>query len=132
MAHPTRGHRSGTYEIEQLLDVDLDALTITYRSAAAYQPQTARLKSTHTRAAQQMLQAMADSIKVGDNGDAFSGWESAVTLEKAMWYAKVMVERLHAAGITDFADPAIDVPVLRSMYAPLGSSDMKRSCALLR
>ena len=44
MAHPTRGHRSGTYEIQELVAVDPDDLSITYRTAAAYQPQTRRLE----------------------------------------------------------------------------------------
>jgi hypothetical protein len=78
-----------------------------------------------------MLQALADSIKVGDNGDAFSGWESSHTLNNALWYSKVMLERLHAAGVTDFADHAIDVPLLRSLYEPLHSNMKRSACWLL-
>lgn len=131
MAHPTRGHRSGTYDIQELVAVDPDDLSITYRTAAAFQPQTRRLTSEPTVAARQLLQAMADSIKVSDNGDAFSGWESEETLRRAMWYSKVMLEVLHASGVTDFADPAIDVPLLRSLYQPFDSNTKRSACWLL-
>ena len=63
MAHPTRGHRSGTYEIQELVAVDPDDLSITHRTAAAYQPQTRRLTSEPTVAARPLLQAMADRTR---------------------------------------------------------------------
>ncbi|SFK50827.1 hypothetical protein [Geodermatophilus ruber] len=130
MAHATRGHRSGTYEIQELLAVDPDALTITYRHAGAYQPQTARLTADSTPAARQLLQAMADSIKVADNGDSDSGWESAKSVINACWYGKIMLAELAALGFDDFADARIDVPVLRALYQPM-SSGMRRSACLL-
>lgn len=131
MAHPTRGRRSGTYEIEALLNVDLDVLEITYRSAGAFRPQVLKLESAQTSAARQMVQAMADSIKVGTNGDADSGWESAVTLKNANWFAKVMLDRLHEAGISDFSSAAVDVPLLRSLYEPMHSNMKRSACWLL-
>lgn len=131
MAHPTRGHRSGTYEIQQILTVDHDELAITYRHAAAYQPQVMQLNADNTPAARQLLQAMADSIKVGDNGDADSGWESSVTLDNNAWNAKVMLERLHDQGFATFDDSSLDVPVLRSLYEPMHSNRKRSACWLL-
>jgi hypothetical protein len=94
MAHPTRGHRSGTYEIQQILAVDHDTLTITYRHAGAYEPDVAHLNVEPTPAARQLLQAMADSIKVGSNGDTMSGWESQHSLRNACFYGRVMLVEL--------------------------------------
>ena len=131
MAHPTRGRRSGAYEIEAVVNVDLDELEITYRTAAAFQPQILALESERTLAAQQLLQAMADSIKVGLNGDADSGWESAATLKNATWFSKVMLDRLHQAGISDFSSVAVNVPLLRSLYEPLNSTMKRSACWLL-
>lgn len=131
MAHPTRGHRSGTYEIEALLNVDLDKLEITYRSAAAFQPQVLRLQTQKSHAARQMLQAMADSIKVGLNGDADSGWESAVTLQNGFFEARVMLEQFHGMGLTDFSYADLSIPVLRSLYEPLNSNRKRSACWLL-
>lgn len=132
MAHPTRGHRSGTYEIQQILAVDPDNLIITYRHAAAYQPQTMQLNAEHTPAARQMLQAMVDSIKVADNGDADSGWESSETLTKlGKWTAQVMLRELQAQGFDDFADRHLGVPELRRLYEPMHSNTKRSACWLL-
>ncbi len=131
MAHPTRGRRTGTYEIEELVDVDLHALRITFRHAGAYQNQTVVLKVEHTEAAEQLLQAMADSIKIGENGDSDSGWESAFTLRNAIFYARIMHDRLVEAGFRTFSDPEIDVPILRSLYQPLHSHMKRSACWLL-
>ena len=131
MAHPTRGHRSATYEIKEIVEVDTDALAITVRHAAAYQPERVALNIEHSPAAEQMLRAMADSIKVGDNGDADSGWESKNTVKNAAFLGRVMVERLHATGFRTFDDPAIDVPVLRDLYASFNSNIKRSACWLL-
>ena len=131
MAHPTRGHRSGTYEITELVGTDPDTLAITVRHAAAYQPQTLQIKHASTPAARQMLQAIADSIKVGDNGDADSAWESLATLEKGVNFARVMLDELSTKGLDDFSDPALDVPLLRSLYDPLTSNSKRSACHLL-
>ena len=131
MAHPTRGHRSATYQIQEILDVDHSTLTITVRHAAAYQPESFYLAVEHSPAAEQMLTAMVDSIKVGHNGDAFSGWESTFTLRNATFQGRIMVERLHEAGFQSFADPRIGVPVLRDLYAPLDLNTKRSACWLL-
>ena len=131
MAHPTRGHRSATYEIEEIVDLDTDKLAITVRHAAAYLPQVVSLSVEHSPAAEQMLQAMADSIKVSTNGDIDSGWESIMTLQYSSFFARVMVERLHDAGFRTFDDRRIDVPVLRQLYAPLNAHIKRSACWLL-
>lgn len=131
MAHPTRGRRSGTYEIEELLAVDLDRLEIHFRHAAAYQPDSVRLNIDNTPAARQMLRAMADSIKVADNGDRDSGWESAQTVHQSVFMATHMVEALASKGFDTFADRRIDVPILRDLYSQFGSSSTKRSACWL-
>ena len=131
MAHATRGRRSATYQIEKILSVDLPTLTITIRHAAAYQPETCTLLTEHSPAAEQMLQAAADSIKVGINGDSDSGWESVQTLRYGLSYAKTMVDRLHGAGFYTFDDPDINVPVLRQLYAPFRSNTQRTACWLL-
>lgn len=131
MAHATRGHRSGTFEIERINKVDRNLLTITFQHAAAYQPQVVRLNVDHTPAAEQMLQAMADSIKVGDNGDADSGWESSVTLKNSVFQATTMLNRLYERGFTTFAESQIDVPLLRWLYEPLQSTHKRSACWLL-
>ena len=38
MAHPTAATGAAPYEIQELVAVDPDDLSITYRTAAAYQP----------------------------------------------------------------------------------------------
>jgi len=131
MAHPTRGHRSATYEIEEIVEVDVDELTIKVRHAAAYMPEVVSLSVEHSPAAEQMLRAMADSIKVSTNGDADSGWESAFTLKNALFNGRVMLEQLYDAGFRTFADERIDVPVLRELYAPLNSNTKRSACWLL-
>lgn len=131
MAHPTRGRRSATYEIQQVVDVDTKALTITVRHAAAYQPTTFALGVNHSAAAEQMINAMADSIKVGVNGDADSGWESVTTLKNSIFHGRTMVERLNQAGFLTFADPGIDVPILRDLYSPFTSNSKRSACWLL-
>lgn len=131
MAHRTRGHRSGTYEIQELVDVDTHALTITVRHAAAHQPSRYALMVEHSAAAEEMLWAMAHSIRVGSNGDADSGWESVATLRNAVFHARVMVERLHEAGFRTFADSNLDVPILRRLYAPFQSNGKRTACWLL-
>lgn len=131
MAHATRGRRSGTYEIEEIVDVDLKELTITYRHAAAYLPQTLTLNVPHTRAAEQFLQAMADSVKVGDNGDRESAWESSATLVQSKHYVTVMLRELSAQGIEDLADERLDVPALRSLYDPIVSNGKRSAMWLL-
>lgn len=55
MAHPTRGRRTGTYEIEEILDIDHASLTIIYRHSAAYKVQSVRLEVENTQAAKQAL-----------------------------------------------------------------------------
>lgn len=131
MAHPRRGHRSGTYEILDVVDVDLDSLAITIRHAAAHRPQTVRMRTDATPAAKEMILAVADSIKVGGSGDADSGWESAQTLEKGLFNARVMVERLHQLGYSTFSDDSLEVPTLRELYAPLSSNVARSACWLL-
>ena len=130
MAHPTRGHRSSTYETEELVNVNTEELTLTVRHAGAYLPQELRLTYEHTTAAQQMLLAMADSIKVCSNADAESGWESLRTIVNAMFVARVMLGVLHEAGITGFTDARIDLPLLRTLCGP-PSPNTKRSAGWL-
>jgi hypothetical protein len=131
MAHRTRGRRSGTYEIEQVVKVDLDRLEITYRHAAAYQPQTVRLDVDRTPAAEQMLKAMADSIKTGGNGDEDSAWESSVTLTNGAWNARTILREFYRQGFDTFADPRVDVPILRRRYEPMHSNRKRSACWLL-
>ena len=131
MAHPTRGSRSATYEIHEIVEVDVDTLSMTVRHAGAYRTEDFKLVVENSPAARQMLRAIADSVKVGSNGDVDSAWESIFTLRYAMFYAKVMVERLHEAGFRSFADSQVDVPVLRQLYAPFDSGTMRNACWLL-
>ena len=112
MAHATRGRRSGTYEIQELVGVDLDLLSLTVRHAGAYQPKVFRLNVPPTPAARQLLQAMAESIKVGENGDGDSAWESVATVANSVRWSQIMLAELKAAGVDDFTSPAINVPLL--------------------
>lgn len=131
MAHPRRGHHSGTYEIEEVVDVDLDKLVITYRHAASYQPQTLSLSVKNSPAARQMLQGMADSIKIGTNGDGQSGWESSKTLLNGFHQSQVMLDILRTEGLDSFADARIDVPMLRRLYNSLNNNTQRQACHLL-
>ncbi|TKA09432.1 hypothetical protein [Actinacidiphila oryziradicis] len=131
MAHPTRGHRSGTYEIQEIVGIDQDDLTITFRHAGAYEPETLRLNAPAMAAARQLLRAMANSVKVGDNGDRDSGWESATTLLKSVSYGRIMLSELAGQGYDSFDDPLLDVPTLRSLYDPLLSNAKRSACWLL-
>lgn len=131
MAHPTRGHRSGTFEITEVVAVATDELSITVRHAGAYQPQTVRLNMPHTPAAAQLLIAMSESIKVGNHGATDAGWESFVTLRNSVFYVRIMAERLVDAGVTSFDDDRVDVPLLRSLYDPLHPNMKRSACHLL-
>ncbi|MFJ1652140.1 hypothetical protein ACIOC2_12120 [Streptomyces sp. NPDC088337] len=131
MAHPTRGHRAGTYEIQELVGINQDDLTITFRHAGAYQPETARINAPATPAARQLLRAMANSVKVADNGDRESGWESAATLLKSVSYVRIMLSELAGQGYDSFDDPQLDVPTLRSLYDPLVGNTKRSACWLL-
>ncbi len=131
MAHPRRGRRSGTYEIQEIVAVDFDELTITYRHTGAFQPAVARLSVEPTTVARQLLQAMADSIKVGNNGDAASGWESSQTVRNALSYCKVILRELENHGFDTFADERLDVGSLRALYQPLTSNMRRSACWLL-
>lgn len=131
MAHPTRGHNSGTYELQEIVRVDADTLSLTYRHAASYKPQRLSLNVAPTPAAKQMLQAMADSIKIGTIGDRDSGWESSKTLLNGFYQAQGMVELLHGEGIDSFADSRIDVPLLRRLYNSFNGNTQRQACHLL-
>ena len=130
MAHPTRGHRTGTYEITAIVGIDPVDLSLHVRHAGAYQPQTFTLRAKQTEASRQMLRALSDSIKVAGNGDAFSGWESMATVRNAFHYSAIMLDQLHLAGFESFSDPSLTVMDLRGLYAPLLSST-KRSASWL-
>ncbi|MEI7863415.1 MAG: hypothetical protein WCJ21_12320, partial [Planctomycetota bacterium] len=100
MTHRASNKLSHTYDIKKVISVDLDTLTITYIDAAHASPQSVTLRADRvTPAAQQMVQAMAESISV--HGDGM--WESAIALgngAKALSRSFVEMERL---GVTDFA-----------------------------
>lgn len=131
MAHRTRGHRSGTYDITEVLDVDEDHLTITVRHTGAFQPYTFSLGVPGTQAARQMLRAIAASITVSTTADAGSGWESVATLMYSVTYCRAVLEQLTAAGLDCFADDRVDIPLLRSLYEPLNESSKRNAVHLL-
>ena len=74
---------------------------------------------------------MADSIKVADNGDSDSAWESAQTLTRALSFCRIMLVELATLGFDDFANARIDVPVLRTLYQPLSGNTRRSACWLL-
>ena len=131
MAHATRGRRTGTFEIQELMGVNDEQLTLTVRHAAAFQPKTFQLRVTPTPAARQLLHAMADSIKVADNGDAGSAWESITTVGNSVHWAQLILTELAASGVDDFSSPDITIPLLRSLYKALNSSTRRSACWLL-
>lgn len=131
MAHPTRGHRSAAYEILELVGVDHDALSLTIRHAASYEPQVFTLRSLDTAAAHQLLDAMAASIKISPTADRYSGWESRATVLGAFTWAQVLLAELHARDIADFGDYRVDIPLLRSLYNPIQEGTRRNAVHLL-
>lgn len=116
MAHPTRGHISHTYDIREVHAVDLDQLTISYSDAAHAAPQVARVKvKVVTHAAQQLVQAMADSLTVHGDGK----WESSVTLEKMAIWVGVLLRNLAAQSIDDLSESDLELAQLRAALEPL-------------
>lgn len=117
MAHKTRGTLSHTYDIKEVLGVDLDRLEIRYTDAAHAMPLVMRLRSSATPAARQIVKAMADSISVHGDG----AWESSETLKVAVVWAQVLLRRMEAAGLDDFGSPSVDLKALRSILEPFDS-----------
>lgn len=131
MSKLTRGHRTSTYEILELLDVDHEHLSITIRHAASIPPQTLALQSADIPAAHQMLDAMAQSLVVAENADAASRWTSVSTLTNNSWVAGIMLRELAARGFDSFDHPDLGVSQLRELYHPLSSSQKRSACWLL-
>lgn len=131
MPELTRGHRTSTFEILDLLAVDHESLSIVVRHAAANAPETFTLPVIDTPAARQLLDAMAQSLVTASDSDADSRWTSRQTLEKGMWTAAVMLKSLAAQGIDSFADSRVTVAGLRQLYAPFSSSGKRSACWLL-
>lgn len=127
----TRGHRTSTFEILDLLDVDHENLSIVVRHAAANAPETFTLPVANTPAARQLLEAVAQSLVAASDSDADSRWTSQQTLEKGIWMAAVMLRSLEGQGIDSFADSRVTVSGLRQLYAPFGSSGKRSACWLL-
>lgn len=117
MAHPTRGHRSHTYDIVAVHEVDLDALSISYTDAAHAAPQVMRLRASATPAARQILQGMADSISV--HGDGM--WESAFALKAHADRCSRLLEEMSIRGVVDLADSELTVGELRACIEPFDS-----------
>ena len=132
MSSLSRGHRTSTYELLELLDVDHDTLSIVVRHAAANVPETfTLLRVADTLAARQMLDAVAQSLAIAPNSDADSRWTSRETLESGVWMAAAMLRALERHGVDSFADPALNVVVLRRIYSQFGSSGKRSACWLL-
>jgi hypothetical protein len=131
MAHPTRGHRSGTYEIEKVLLVDYERLELTLRHSGAFLPQVFHLSAVHTDAARQMLDALAASIKVSPNADRYSGWESTFTVTNGFFMASTMLAVLHDRGFSSLASIDIQIADLRALYQPLVSNQRRSAVWLL-
>jgi hypothetical protein len=114
VAHKTRGSISHTYDIKEVLGVDLDQLAIRYTDAAHAKPLVMRLKSNVTPAARQLVKAMADSIAVHGDG----AWESSETLKVAAVWAQVLLRHMEAADLDDFGSPDVDLKALRKVLEP--------------
>lgn len=127
----SRGFRSATYEVLELLEVNHDRLSLTVRHAAANAPETFSLSAPGIPAAHQLLDAMAQSLVVAPDSDADSRWTSSVTLGKNAWIASTLLRGLQQHHIDSFGDPRVTVPVLRELYAPLTSSTKRTACWLL-
>ncbi len=128
MAHPTRGHISHTYDITEVLGVDADTLTIRYRDAAHATPQSVTLNVVQRNTvARQMLEAMAQSLRVHGDGD----WESAYALAGRMATCAKVCDDLTARGVHDIADPAVDLPLLRAVIEPYTDSTKRTLNKLL-
>ena len=122
MTHRTRGKSSHTYDIKAVINVDLNALTITYIDAAHASPQSVTLRADRaTPAAQQIVQAMADSISV--HGDGM--WESAYGLSHFASRSGRLLEAMERLGITDFAGE-VTLAQLREIIEPFDPS-LKRT-----
>jgi hypothetical protein len=100
MTHRASNKLSHTFDIKKVISVDLDRLTITYIDAAHASSQSVTLRADRvTPAAQQMVQAMAESISV--HGDGM--WESAIALGNGAWGLSRSLVEMERLGITDFA-----------------------------
>ena len=117
MAHPTRGPRSHTYDIVEVHEVDLEALSITYADAAHAAPQVVRLRASVTPAAQQMLQGMADSISVHGDGR----WESRWALVNGASAASRLLEEMSVRQVDDLASSDLTIQELRACIEPFES-----------
>lgn len=118
MAHATRGHRSNTYDIEEVLDVNETDMTITFRDAAHVQPQKVRLRPGEwTAVGVQMFRAMAASLRVHGDGD----WESSAWLNGFSAAIARLVDELVASGVRDLSDADVTLTQLRDalgVFAP--------------
>jgi hypothetical protein len=134
MAHRTRGHRAGTWEITELVDIDIDTdeLTLAVRHTGAFQPKLVRLRPvSHTAAAEQTLRAMAASMTASPTADRDSAWESVETVVHMAWVARVLLNELAQTAVDSFADERVDIALLRSLYAPLMESAKRNAVHLL-
>jgi hypothetical protein len=117
MVHGSRGKASHTYDVKKVLEVNLEALTITYTDTAHASPQTVRIRAEISPVAKQVLQAMADNLSVIGDGQ----WESAYGLSGFSHRAALLVSEALRNGINDFGDE-ITLAQLRATIEPFDPS----------
>lgn len=123
MAHRTRGFISHTYDVKEVLSVDLEKLEVIYTDAAHASPQVARVRAdTVTVAGQQLIEAMAESLSVYGGGD----WESAYGFRQFVSRSSRLLDLLTAGGITDLGTPTVTLRELREVIDQFDAS-MKRT-----
>ena len=132
MATANRGKKSHTYDITEVLSVDLETLTIAYRDVAHAADQQVRLDVPPTPAARQTLWGMADSISVHGTGM----WESGYALQGIASTVKRSLLLLDDVGVSDFSEPSLALRQLRDVIEYFDASQKrtlnKLFCRILR
>lgn len=128
MATANRGKKSHTYDITEVLSVDLETLTIAYRDVAHAADQQVRLDVPPTPAARQTLWGMADSISVHGTGM----WESGYALQGIASTVNRSLLLLDDVGVSDFSEPSLALRQLRDVIEYFDASQKRtlKSCSV--
>jgi hypothetical protein len=126
IVHGAQWYSSHTYDITDVHDIDVDRLRITYSDAAHVERQVRQLSvPVVTAAAQQVLVALAESLRV--IGEADSGVESSQTLRNNAHLASRVLNELSAAGVNDFAEASLDLATLRDAVSVIDDASARRT-----
>lgn len=129
MSQPhNRGHASYTFDIQRVVQVDVDGRTITLEGVHAVAPFSVNIADKEFSLGVQMLMGVHDSLAVSGKGGA---WESSHTLTNAVGLTNAVITKFLERGITDLSDTNVTLKLLREVVNDFDSSQKRTINKLL-